>query len=343
MSRRNLLKWLILPVIVICLATANYSLRQQKDWPREIRKSYLTDRRISEDRQLEEMLKNGKNLNRGAIEKIQRQNLEYPFSFAVMGDTHVGDKGSEDVFMKLLDKLKEESPAFLVINGDLTTVGFDGNWDSYLERIKRQPYPVISVRGNHDTGGFGFWEGTFGKEDFSFELKNHKFIFLSDLLGSETHGRIRNDQISWLKSQLETDRYPFIFMHIPTMLPKAQYWHYYGGDYFGGKPALIQNHTEFVRLVETHKIPITLVMSHMHCFADYQRGKTRYLVTGGGGGDGDGNLRWQKEAVPPHDGIFYHFIKITLEKDGSYEGKVFTLDGEDERYGFRNPPLNKSQ
>jgi len=295
----------------------------------------------SDESFISRFLRNSKHLNRQAVKKILDSDRPYPFAFAVIGDPHVGTSKGEAVFGQLIDALKKDPPAFLVVNGDLTDVYSDANLAKYLNMTGGLGVPVISVIGNHDISDFGAYLKTFGETDFYFDYRDYRFIFLNDSSGKSAIGGLKSSQLLWLKEKLNTPRYPFIFMHIPPRVTGAERLealnnnyvsHPYRGAFFESPPG-IDNLEAFEAIIRA-RAPLTVISSHIHCFADYSKDGVRYIVTGGGGGIL--NEEWNNGLKPPEEGMFYHLVKITLVSGNTYQGEVVSLKGEKKDYRFNS-------
>jgi 3',5'-cyclic AMP phosphodiesterase CpdA len=83
---------------------------------------------------------------------------EIPFRIAQISDVHVGGALSlpaEDLDA-ILDKLGELDPDVVVIAGDLTTDGYDWEFEQAAAWLERIDYPKVVIPGNHDARNVGY-------------------------------------------------------------------------------------------------------------------------------------------------------------------------------------------
>jgi 3',5'-cyclic AMP phosphodiesterase CpdA len=154
------------------------------------------------------------------------------FSFIQISDSHIGfaKAANPDVtgtLQKAVDKIRSvpDEPDFLIHTGDLThtskPVEFD-TMDQVLSGTKRE---IFYVPGEHDTSiddGKLYLErygkGAVGNGWYSFDHKGVHFVGLVNVVQLEGMGKLGNDQLAWLKQDVErlgSSTPVVLFAHIP--------------------------------------------------------------------------------------------------------------------------------
>lgn len=139
------------------------------------------------------------NRNANAISAIKAKGLSYPFSIALISDTH----DFYQQLYKVVDKIKsdESSYAFVLHGGDITDQGLQQEFNDYTRVIDTLSLPSVHSIGNHDaiTNGVLVYKNTFGNFDYSFEVANIHFIFFNN--NTWEFGDKPVD-LDWLEAQL---------------------------------------------------------------------------------------------------------------------------------------------
>lgn len=162
-------------------------------------------------------------------------------------------------FMEEYDKAKEKGPVYCINGGDST---YDRYWYEYgfpIEEFPKVladnnfPVPMFHVMGNHDNDGGIPREGdhdftaaeryrrTMGPTHYSFNLGNHHYVVLDNVVYLNSKGRIdtyegitgkrdhehyfTKEQLDWLVKDLATVKDKtaplFVSFHVPTMRYKG--------------------------------------------------------------------------------------------------------------------------
>lgn len=174
----------------------------------------------------------------GKIRSLYKKPL---LTCAVVSDIHIDIKNPVKAFPKLMlktalrDAKKSATPldAFISV-GDTTSRGNETNWSMAKECFDKYPDAaknVILAVGNHDCwndGAFVEAKRTFlkyfemichKKQDktyFSYEINGFKLIFLGNESDSGCDAQISDEQVMWLKNELDTvknNRPVFVFCH----------------------------------------------------------------------------------------------------------------------------------
>lgn len=155
------------------------------------------------------------------------------FSFVQISDSHIGfnKPANPDVTATLqsaIEKINalEKRPDFLIHTGDLTHLAKAREFDlldQTLQGLRQRQ--IFYVPGEHDvTGDDGklylerFGKGTSGMGWQSFDHKGTHFVGLNNVVQLEGLGRIGNEQLEWLRKDLEakSSSTPIVvFAHIP--------------------------------------------------------------------------------------------------------------------------------
>jgi hypothetical protein len=241
-------------------------------------------------------------------DRLARRPVSYPWRFVIMADAHTPP--GEVVFSRLRAQIRnlDPPPSFVINVGDFVITGAMQEHQAYLETIDPFPIPVFSVIGNHEMGvpeGRKNYRALFGDESFSFDFAGCRFMALSDIV--PRHNGLSDGQIAWLEEQLAdpTVRDRLVFMHAPPpYIPPP--W---------GAPDF-QNADAFAQLVEGYGVRL-VGMGHIHEYRHRLINGVHYFVTGGGGGGQDPLLQ-----DPTSQGIFHHFLLVTVEADGKSKVEV---------------------
>lgn len=165
------------------------------------------------------------------ITAIATQNALY--SFGVMSDIHIPtDETSDTVygskyqgitkFTKAINKLKDSELDFLCATGDLTTYGYEVQYNNFVNILKNLNKPFYSPNGNHDMIYNGEtnntkWNTYFGHDmNYVFTKNNDVFIFISMKLNG-TKENPYDSSMDWLETQLDNykNKRVFLFIHYP--------------------------------------------------------------------------------------------------------------------------------
>jgi len=203
---------------------------------------------------------------------LEKQKPKSEFSFAV-----VGDPKSHGIFERISEYLRRMPLDFAVLLGDCAYDGTESAHRYFRAECAdeyAQPFPVFYVVGNHDVSPEHFpvsrFEKEYGPSIFSFEYQDCLFIVLRIL-----NPPFRNhESLAFLRKFRTVPphkyRHTFVFMHIPPPVSSL----------FVTK--LYPEHEELTALFE--EIGVEYVFAgDFHGYAHVKRGKTIYIVTGGGG------------------------------------------------------------
>jgi len=232
-----------------------------------------------------------------------------PFTFAVVGDS----QGTASVYATILDRIKGESPAFLLHCGDLVKecTPKEYRWALHEMAEERLDMPFCSVPGTHDVlrspDGRGdvsdkrLYERSFGQPHYWFAYGDTLFVAI------DTSDRgLCDSELAWLENTLASHRARYktciAFTHVPPCNPLPTEGHDLGP---GG--------LRLVAILQKWHVA-ALFTGHVHCYAEDKMGDLPIYVTGGGGArlerpgdvhhylvcqvDAGGQLTVQKRDVP---------------------------------------------
>lgn len=227
-------------------------------------------------------------------ESCGKKSQSETFSFAFITDIHLQpENNAVEGFLKAIDTLNDLKPDFVITGGDLIMDALaqrysraDSLYTLYTETVKALKMPVYNAMGNHEIYGiysrsgadpehpdYGekMFENRIGKSYYSFEHKGWKFMILNSIedTGKDSYiGLIDNDQIKWIKDELQkTDStIPLaIITHIPFITVKTQ--KYQGTTLPNDSSIVISNGKEVLDLFEGHNLKLVL-QGHLHLVED---------------------------------------------------------------------------
>ena len=202
-----------------------------------------------------------------------------PYQFVVYGDTRTRHDVHRSVIAGIL---KQASPDFILHTGDLVADGTDDSlWPVFfdIERDLLRKAAIFPSLGNHERHA-SQWNTFFNTRGnyYSFNWGNsHIAVLDTDLgtsaLGTEAKQRLWNEQVQWLREDLEANQradFRFIVGHHPPMTSVSSRQ----GDnlYMAAlMPMLVK-----------YKVTAGL-FGHDHNYQHYLKNGVHYFVTGGGG------------------------------------------------------------
>ncbi len=130
------------------------------------------------------------------------------FLFALVTDTHIGGAGADEDLRRTVEDINTiDSLAFVIISGDVTEFGSDGELLLAKEILGGLRKPWYIIPGNHDTkwseSGANSFRRIFGAEAFAF--RHDGWLFLGTNSGPNMRmgpGQIPRENIVWLDSVL---------------------------------------------------------------------------------------------------------------------------------------------
>lgn len=187
--------------------------------------------------------------------------VQLTYTFAVFSDIHA-DYGS---LQKALDFARADGVTFMIVAGDLTTVGAPAELQKVKAILAKNKLPYYVVPGNHDLwtkGGLGNFKAIFGPDFQFFQKGEVKFILLNNADGIVG---INKTQGAWLAQQLADclKLYCLVFAHMPLNHPYLT--HVMGED----SPLVASQAAGLVRQLVAAKVK-ELFAGHVHYFSGYE-------------------------------------------------------------------------
>lgn len=201
------------------------------------------------------------------------KNEVQPIKFAVFSDIH-----SDLVNLKkALDLAKNEEAEFVIITGDLTTVGKKSELLDIKKILDQSRVEYYVIPGNHDN-----WTGNQLKKDYFQEIFGQRYQ--SFYKGSEVkfilvdnggYGGLNVTEENWLKKEAaECPKiYCLVFMHMP--LNHTNSLHIMGED----NSKVATQAGELVKLLAKDKIG-QIFAGHLHFSSDYKIGSLSTAIVG---------------------------------------------------------------
>lgn len=245
-----------------------------------------------------------------------KSGAEPPFTFIVIGDSRPGtravptDRNSVSIdYMENILWINLQTDSEFSINvGDLIK-GYNTaepgrakkQWDAFDKAGKAFTKPYFMVVGNHDVWdeySDKLYQRRYGPHYFSFDHKQCHFTVISaDIPGNNE--TIDAEQLKWLEDDLASAQdalHRFIFLHRPMWRNVGRY-----------SKVREKWMTEVHPLLLKYKVD-TVFAGHDHFYEYDEIDGIRCITTGGGGAE----LRASSKAL----GGFFHFLKVTVPKEG---------------------------
>jgi len=228
------------------------------------------------------------------------------FTFVFMTDIHVTpERNAVQGFTQAIDSVNKLNPDFVITGGDLVMdvlgqnyIKADQLYNLYSSCCEKFQMQVYNTMGNHEVFGIYNESGVdkshpeygekmfgnrLGKKHYSFNHQGWHFLILDSVedTGESSYiGRIDDEQIEWIKSDLQSiDKSTpvMISLHIPLVTVYTQFL------YDPLKPhdeaAVVTNAKDVLNLFDDYNLKLVL-QGHMHFLEDIFVNGTHF-VTGG--------------------------------------------------------------
>jgi len=280
-----------------------------------------------------DVLNDGTDKGKGNFTTFHEKTKE--FHFAVLGDTRT----RHDIHQRIVDRIIDEKPAFVVNTGDLVSRGNSmEDWEHFFrindKLIRNTPY--YSVLGNHEQDSENYYNffSMPGNESYYFFSVGDALFVVLDMEGPDYNtpaylkGKSREafwtnigkeyfeKEKKWLENVLTLNDdagYIFVFFH-PTWysikksrVEEAELRRKFWGDIF-----------------ERHNVTAVL-NGHDHYYHHAEHGGTHYIVTAGGGAPLYNTDAPQPETVKYKK--IEHYMRIDVKR-GQTIIKAIDIDGE---------------
>jgi hypothetical protein len=213
------------------------------------------------------------------------------FSFAMVGDLHIGNQGVQRL-NEIITAAQAENDAFIVFLGDLVQDGNAADVTAFRTAMANSVYaqkfaPVI---GNHDifNDGWKYYLQSNGASHYTFTAGNSEFIVMDT-----GDGTLGNDQLAWLQGVLGQNlpSNTFMLSHYGPQVPQIQ-------TYL--KLADLDEATKILKLAVTNGVR-GWYAAHYHSYVTGTINGVDLVIAGGGGG----------QRMPPYAGFFY--VQVTVQ------------------------------
>lgn len=217
-------------------------------------------------------------------------------TFEVLGNVN----NSTVIFeSKLIKKINNDSPDFVVLNGNSVIDGAEDKYRMLYKSLKKINSPVIVGIGENEFSDNGLvrYYKHFGETNFSFKLSNSYFIFLDT-----TNAEEESWQKQWLISELENSndsRYKFIFMNSPAYELQDK-------SILAADDKFIQNgeYRNFLTQIFPKYNVTAVFASNIEGLDERKINGVSYITSGGAGG------------IITNGNNYYHYIKINVSSGG---------------------------
>lgn len=222
---------------------------------------------------------------RGRIPAQQQARVEFqplpiepPFVFALAGDS----RERPDIFRKILARVPPESaPLFMIFTGDMTHNSLPGELAAFDELLRSLPFPVYTIKGNHDTRAQGdaHYRMRFGPERYTFSVGPLFFAILDSNQWDERGYALGDEPLGWLEQRLAEAKSPWkmIALHVPP--------HPLHGPPLAGPNSSNMRPADAERLrhIASAAGAAYVLTGHVHLYARAEEEGVVYLSDGGGG------------------------------------------------------------
>jgi predicted phosphodiesterase len=212
-----------------------------------------------------------------------------PLVFAVAGD----NRGNEEVYRRVLDKVVEDGNAFLINTGDLVGYGSRKNFEAFAALMADFPLPFYPVPGNHDRdddGSLANYVEFSGAPatHYAFDVENVHFT-----MANVSSSILSDEELAWIDADLAATEQPLkmVCIHYPPFDPD------------GGAHTLHGGNEAFMALMQKHSVDYVFA-GHIHAYGQEERDGTVYVITGGAGA-----ALYEED----HPNSFYHYVQVVVE------------------------------
>jgi predicted phosphodiesterase len=191
------------------------------------------------------------------------------FTFAVMGDTHVGLTATSFI-SSAVTSAKNAGDAFVLIAGDLTNLGKADEFNAFIGTMNAVGLTYRSALGNHDLyfDGWNNFKQFVGRSIYSFDADNVHISVLDS--GNATLGEA---QLNWLRADLAATAKPLkivVSHYAPISGPLDNLFKMASEE----ESAILKN--------VCHQYSVNyMIAGHYHGYRENKLGNTTYIVTGG--------------------------------------------------------------
>ncbi len=196
------------------------------------------------------------------------------FSFAIVGDLHIGNQDTTR-FRKILSMANAEGDSFIILLGDIVDKGEQQDFIAVQNALKENNYEgkFLPVIGNHDIfdEGWNHFRDRLGPSHYTLQFGNSKYIAIDT-----ADGTLGEPQRDWLEAELGKDSpfHIFILSHYLPIIPGERTY------------LKLSNEEEALALMSltSERGVRSWLGAHYHSFIVGSVEGVTYVVAGGGGG-----------------------------------------------------------
>lgn len=209
------------------------------------------------------------------------------FSFAAVGDLHIGGGGTSRL-TNILQQADAQGAEFSILLGDIVDKGAEIDFAAVDTAANALGYAarLVTVVGNHDIfyDGWTHWKQHWGPSHYRVTVGNARFFILDT-----ADGTLGEDQMDWLEAQLAQPwtGHTFLCSHYGPDAP----------NYL--RLANADEAVQFMAVAKKYGVTASLA-AHYHSYLKKQISGVDYVIAGGGGG---------KRMDPIHD-FFFVLVKV---------------------------------
>jgi len=191
------------------------------------------------------------------------------FTFAVMGDSHIGAPGGK-VLSSILDRVVAAGDAFVLLTGDITDTGRDSQYDDLNAMFVEKNVTFRTAIGNHDIffGGWDSFSKKIGRSIYSFNADNLHVAVIDSANGVLGEGQLR-----WLERDMATStaEHKIVISHFPA----------WNGTFSSIYKMASEEEAAILKDI-LHRTGVDIMFaSHYHGYNETVIGGVKYIVTGG--------------------------------------------------------------
>lgn len=228
------------------------------------------------------------------------------YSFAVVGNIN----NSVGIFeRRIIPMLNKDNIDFVISAGNAVSGGGEDKYRALRGTLSHLDMPYLLTFGANEYeefGSFRFYDH-YGPHFFSFTAGNSRFIFLDSTGKTPWQWQLR-----WLNDILKTDssKHRFVFIGHPPVEPEDEFILAEEEDYL--QPAEFRSALQ--QTLSNYGVD-RVFSSNISMYSESEHNGIPYITTGGAGG-----------LVLNQDESFYHYVKVTVNADGSVEHSVQELE-----------------
>ena len=228
------------------------------------------------------------------------------YNFAVVGNIN----NSVGIFeRRIIPMLNKDNIDFVISAGNAVSGGGEDKYRALRGTLSHLDMPYLLTFGANEYeefGSFRFYDH-YGPHFFSFTAGNSRFIFLDSTGKTPWQWQLR-----WVNDILKTDSstHRFVFIGHPPVESEDEFILAEEEDYL--QP--VEFRSALQQTLSNYDVD-RVFSSNISMYSESEQNGIPYITTGGAGG-----------LVLNQDESFYHYVKVTVNADGSVEHSVQELE-----------------